>query len=281
MSDVFNQTVSELAAAGVDSPRLEARILLGEVLGIDSRSILNSCPALTPDQQSRLDKMLCQRREHMPVDKIIGHRDFYKYTFLVNEDVLSPRPDTEILVEEAVRLAALFPKVRILDLGTGSGCILLSVLGENRQYSGIGVDISPAALDIAAKNASRLGVSGQVEFREGSWFDDEFSASLPQDFDLIVSNPPYIPSSDIQGLEADVREYDPLSALDGGADGFDSYRKIALVAGSLLKKGGYILLEAGIGQAEDINKTFAAAGFSPVRILKDLSGIERCLILKK
>ena len=167
---------------------------------------------------------------------------------------------------------------RILDLGTGSGCILLSLLAERKQAVGVGLDISPAALAVAAENAEALGLGGRCRLLAGSWNDTLFSSGS---FDMIVSNPPYIAHDEIEKLDTEVKDFDPPVALDGGADGYGCYREIAALAPVVLKKGGFILLESGVGQAERIAEIFIRGGLELVETAKDLAGINRCVILKK
>lgn len=259
----FEQIVRRLAEAGISSPRMEARMLMESVAS------------------EKLEKLVELRCAHHPLDKLLGKRDFYKTTFKVTEDVLSPRPDTETLVEAAIAVIAKNNFTSLLDLGTGSGCILLSILGDCEKVHGWGVDKSAKALEIAQYNAKNLNLSDRVDFIEGSWFDKNFVENLPHQFDVIVSNPPYIPSKEIETLDEEVRAHDPLSALDGGMDGYEHYRQIAEVAPCILKDNGYIFLEAGIGQAQEIMRIFAQNSLQPVDIIKDLSAVERCVILKK
>ena len=183
------------------------------------------------------------------------------------------------MVEAAIHLGQKNKLTRVLDLGTGSGCILLSVIAELPNAKGVGVDISDKALAVAQTNAEMLGLVSRVEFVRGSWFDDDLGWN--NKFDLIVSNPPYIKSEDINKLEPEVKDYDPMLALDGGADGYRDYKKLAERIPSWLKDGGYVLLEVGINQAEDVAQIFQEKGLSLCEIAKDLSGINRCVILKK
>lgn len=263
MSLSFDEIVRLLVSSKIPSPRMEARMLLEH----------------SPKDQ--LDDLVSKRCAHFPLDKLLGQKDFYKNTFLVSEDVLSPRPDTEVLVEAAIAVITQHNFQDLLDLGTGSGCILLSILEDCKALSGVGVDQSFLALDIASQNAEKLNFSSRAKFIKASWFDDDFLNKINQKFDVIVSNPPYIPSSDIETLDEEVKLHDPMSALDGGLDGYDHYKQIASLAPKLLNNGGYIFLEAGINQAKEIEKIFANEGLEAVEIIKDLSGIERCVILKK
>lgn len=268
--DLREQIIAALIKAKIPSPRLEADIIL--------KNAAPSYPEYSAAEEDAVNRFVKRRVGHEPLDKIIGRKEFYKYTFKVSHQVLSPRPDTEVLVEEALSLIPVTAAWQILDLGTGSGCILLSLLKEREKCLGCGVDVSAEALKIAAENALELGVFSRVAWKNISW---EKMRNSAETYDIIVSNPPYIPRKDIESLETEVKNYDPLSALDGGEDGFDCYRQIASSAFDLLKKNGYILLEAGYNQAEEIMKIFASSGLEPVRIVADLANINRCVILKK
>ena len=256
-------------------------MILAHILQKDISELYFSCPELSPKQEQEAMAIVQKRLLHWPLCKLLGEKGFYKYNFAVSEDVLSPRPDTEILVEAAIKCAKEVSAQRILDLGTGSGCIVLSVLADVDSLQGVAVDVSAKALQIAEKNAQNLGLRKRVRFVNKSWFDADFVSVLGQDFDIIVSNPPYIPSKDIAGLDSEVKEHDPLLALDGGADGLVHYRKIAKTAFAMLKAGGFIFLEGGIDQEKQIADIFEQAGFSLQHILKDYGGINRCIILKK
>ncbi len=279
MSYSFDDIVARLSAENISSPRLEARMMLAYILGCDASQIQPSHIKLTAEQDNSLNDMLEQRLEHKPLCKILGAKSFYKYDFIVSEDVLSPRPDTEILVEAAIDLGKQFPLHKILDMGVGSGCILLSILGDLPNAIGTGIDISANALEITRKNAKRLGLSDRCRFFQSSWFNEKIDYG--ENFDLIVSNPPYIPTKDISGLEPEVKFYDPLTALDGGEDGLKDYRRIAAIAPKLLSDDGFLLLECGIGQSGEVIKIFMSTGLELVDVRKDLSGKDRCIILKK
>lgn len=283
MQATFTNFIQRLSAAGVESPRLEARRLLEVALCCDSQAIYSS-KILTKAEKSKAEALLARRLQGEPLDKIIGIKPFYKYDFKVSSAVLSPRPDTEILVEAAIALlqdkeAPQSPK--ILDLGTGSGCIVLSILADVSQASGTAVDTSSQALLIAKENAQNLGVTSRLAFLHADWNEAGFLAHFPQPFDMVVSNPPYIPSAEIATLDKEVRCYDPKAALDGGADGLRDYRRLAELMPSLLQDGGYLLLEVGEGQAEDVAKIFNLSGMQTSNILCDLAGTKRCVIMKK
>lgn len=277
---VYQDIVQKLAMAQIPSPRLEARLLIGAVLKQEPDEI-TTATCLDEKQQWILNQMLAKRLEHQPLDKILGYKDFYKYRFKVNNDVLSPRPDTEILVENAIKLACRHDLKNVLDLGTGSGCILCSILKDCPQMRGQGVDQSTLALNIALQNLQNLAIDNRAKLVKADWFAKDFTAYVKGKFDLIVSNPPYIPSSDIQYLQEEVKNYDPLAALDGGYDGLDSYRKIAEHVRWLIADYGFVLIEAGIGEAEDIIKIFEKQTFLCQDIINDLSGIQRCIIFRK
>ena len=225
--------------------------------------------------------MLEQRLKHKPLDKILGHREFYKYDFLCNENVLSPRPDTEILVEQAAKLIFKHTLKNALELGIGSGCILLSLLADFSFLCGTGVDISKKALEVAKKNAENLDVDKRLNLHCADWNDDNFVFAFKKKFEIIVSNPPYIPSDDIAGLAPEVREFDPIEALDGGKSGFAAYERIAKIAPSILAENGFLLFESGYNQAHKIAEICEENGFEVFDIEKDLAGIERCIIAKK
>ncbi len=260
----FDSLIQKLSTAGIESPRLEARLLKENA-----------------SDEKKLEQMLQARLKHQPLDKILGRKEFYKYTFKVNADVLSPRPDTETLVEAAAKLIEQNKIKNILELGVGSGCILLSLLADFPNLKGKGIDRSASALKIAAENAKCLGVESRCSLQEADWFDEAFINQIGGGFEMVVSNPPYIPHHEIETLETEVKKYDPWLALDGGLDGLESYRRIADLAPKLVKDGGFLLLEAGVHQAADIIKIICSKGLQHFKTEKDLSGIERCIIFQK
>ena len=280
MANVFDELVWQLVQNGVETPRLEARMLLAFITNQNVSDIFTDIN-LNDEQKKHLTQLLNRRLAHEPLDKIIGYREFYKASFKVSDKVLSPRPDTEILVEAALQLLPDDKPAKILDLGTGSGCIIESLLIEKPLARGVAVDISADALAIAQKNAANLGLVNRLDFVQADWFDAYFTQRLTQKFDMIVSNPPYIPSQDIETLMTEVKNYDPMLALDGGADGFDSYKRIAELVPNLLKTEGCILIESGAGQARQISEIFEAQGLHLLNIYPDLADIERCVVLKK
>lgn len=276
MTISFGDLVSSLSTLGIDSPRLEARMMLADVLNVDI-NVIGADISVDDEQEAEVKQMLARRMKHEPLDKILGIKEFYKSSFIVNSDVLSPRPDSEILVEEAIKIAKQNNLDKIIEFGVGSGCLILSILQDVPQMSGLGFDKSEKALEIAKQNAKRLGLESRINFEKFDYFNDETEAKSS----LIISNPPYIPTSDIDELDEEVKKYDPFMALDGGEDGYVHYRRIAEITPLILEDGGYILLEGGIGQADMIAEIFEDKGLKPVNKVCDLSGIERCIILKK
>ena len=276
----FDEIVKKLSNAGIESPRLEARIMIAEAKSIDCDEV-SAFSEISQKDEQKISAMLEQRLAHRPLDKILGHREFYKYDFLCDDDVLSPRPDTEILVEQAAKLIFKYELHSVLELGVGSGCVLFSLLADFPYISGVGVDVSQKALKIAEKNSERLGVQNRTQLICADWNDENFSDKIQDKFDIIVSNPPYIPSDEILKLEKEVRCYDPLIALDGGKSGFDAYERISFLASHLLKNNGFLLFESGYNQADLIAQICEKNDLNVLDTIKDLSGIKRCVIAQK
>ncbi|MCA0434856.1 MAG: peptide chain release factor N(5)-glutamine methyltransferase [Proteobacteria bacterium] len=254
------------------SPDLDARLLLQHVTGLDHAGfVLETERALSAGEADQFERFLLRRLNHEPVSRILGWREFYGRRFAVTPDVLDPRADTESLVELALTLCTPPPK-RILDIGSGSGAIIVSLLAEWPGARGVAVDISTAALEMTQRNAAALGVASRLTCLEGSIF-----APVSGRFDLIVSNPPYIPAADVEALAPDVRAYDPHLALDGGTDGLSAYRIIAAGAAAHLEARGLVVVEIGCGQQGDVKAVFSASGMSFVKSKHDLAGVERAL----
>lgn len=270
---------ARLAGAGIETARLDAEILMAHVLGCPRMALYGKLTAAVPQQVlSEFDALLSRRQTCEPVAYITGEQEFWSLPFKVTPDTLIPRPDTETLVETVLRQMDGLPVRRVLDLGTGSGCILLSLLSEIHQAQGVAVDISAGALSVAKENAVSLDLQERVEFFQGSWFSP---LDKQAQFDVIVSNPPYIPSQDVADLMSDVRLYEPGSALDGGEDGLGPYRLIADQAPAFLAPGGLLAVEVGIHQAGDALALFDAAGLVGTGKVKDLGGVERVVYGKK
>jgi release factor glutamine methyltransferase len=262
---------ARLKAAGADTPTLDARLLLQAAAGLSREElILGPDRQLSPAEHARFEDFVARRERHEPVSRILGEREFYGRSFIVTPATLDPRPDTETLIDAALSLMP--PRARILDLGTGTGAIAVTLLAERPDASGVATDLSPEALAVAARNAALNGVADRLRLLEGSWFTPVSGV-----FDIIASNPPYIPVGDIAGLSPDVRNFDPRLALVGGDDGLDPYREIARNAARHLAERGHVLVEIGAGQADDVEAIFAAAGFTSHTRHRDLGGHVRCL----
>lgn len=269
VAEALRAAVAELAAAGVPEAAKDARLLLAHALGVAAARVVVLMPdPMPPEAEPRLAEYLATRVQRRPVSHILGFRQFWGRAFHVTSDVLDPRPETETLVAEA--LAA--PFARVLDLGTGTGAILLTLLAERPGATGTATDLSPAALAVAQGNAERLGLSDRASFLEGSWF-----TPVQGRFDLIVSNPPYIAAEEMAGLSPEVLNWEPHLALTPGGDGLDAYRAIAAGARAHLAPGGRILVEIGPTQGDAVAGLFAAAGLENPRILPDIDGRDRVI----
>lgn len=277
--NIYQRTIKELVEAKISSPRLEARILISHASDIDTNDVTDAT-TLNNIQLKKLENMLTERKNHKPLDKIIGIKGFFCNDFITSEDVLSPRPDTEVLVEEAIKIIKENNFKTLLDLGTGSGCIVLSVLEQCKNVSATAVDISDKALSVAKTNANRLNLTDKCKFIKANWFDTNFSNKIEDKYDIIVSNPPYIPTDEIKTLEPEVKNFDPMLALDGGTDGLDSYKQIAIVTKEKLANNGYVLIEAGINQEKEIINIFKNQGFTHISSINDLNSIPRCIVFK-
>ncbi|MEA2952755.1 MAG: release factor glutamine methyltransferase [Alphaproteobacteria bacterium] len=262
---------------GLDSPELDARVLVGHALGLDHAALASAADRmLNADVATVISDFAARRLAHEPVSRIVGSKEFWGLEFRVTPATLVPRPETETLVETALAaIDARGPRERTLhiaDLGTGSGALLLALLSELPNALGIGTDISLPALATARENAERLGFAARAHF-----VACDFAAALHGPFDLVVSNPPYIASGDIAGLAPEVREHDPRLALDGGADGLDTYRAIADI-GRILTPDGTLVLELGAGQAAGVTALLADGGIVTERVKDDLAGHPRALL---
>jgi release factor glutamine methyltransferase len=268
----------QFRSAGIDSAELDARLLTGHALGLDLTGLITAAQRqLTHGESARLDDYARRRLAGEPVARIVGEKEFWGLPLQLAPATLVPRPDTETVVELALELLRAGGEpdgaLRIADLGTGTGAILLALLSELPAATGTGTDISVAALQTAAANAARAGLSDRATF-----IACDYASGLSGPFDLIVSNPPYIRSADIGGLAVEVRDHDPRAALDGGADGLDAYRALVPQAARLLVPGGALVVEAGEGQSGQIEALMVAAGLTPAPAPKaDLAGIPRAV----
>jgi release factor glutamine methyltransferase len=273
--DLLHDAAEHMREAGVDSARLDARILLAQTMGISRVQLIAAIRPPTMREALAFQVLVARRAAREPLAYITGHKEFWSLDFHVGPGVLVPRPETETLVETAL---SLYPDrtvpLTIADLGTGSGAILIALLKEFPQAHGTGFERSQDALPYARTNLEAHGVGGRARIVAADWND-----ASAESFDLIVSNPPYIPSADIASLEPEVRLYEPHAALDGGMDGFGAYRALAELLPRLLKPGGVALLELGLGQAARAELLFQDLAVQ--RLVPDLAGIPRVLVLKK
>ena len=276
--DAIAEAGKLLADAGIEAARTEAWLLLGSVLSWDRATLIaHALDELNDMDRQAFFALASRRSRHEPTAQILGQKEFWSLPFTVSKEVLCPRPDSETLVEMTLallkkRFGGESTALRLLDLGTGSGCLALALLHELPGASGIGIDRSETALAIASANGNRLGLTPRVD-----WLCSNWTAALDGTFDLIISNPPYISAREWPALAPEIRLFEPDIALLAGADGLDAYRLLAPEIKRLLAPGGIACLEHGYGQADDITRLMADAGLTRIAQQKDLAGIERCL----
>jgi release factor glutamine methyltransferase len=269
-------------SSAIGSAELDARMLVGAALGLDLTGVIAAASRpLTSEESIRLEDFVRRRLSGEPIARILGLKEFWGLPLTLSAATLVPRPDTETVVELALQVLRAAPdrarRLRIADIGTGSGAILLALLSELPEACGFGTDISVAALRTASTNAARLGLA-----RRAMFVACDYAAALSDPLDLIVSNPPYVRSAEIADLAIEVRDHDPRRALDGGADGLDAYRALVPQAARLLARGGALVVEVGRGQSEEVEGLMTAAGLTPQRPPKaDLAGIRRALAGRK
>ena len=271
--DALRRAIPRLQEAGIEDGARDARVLLAHALGIGHDRLTLKLPdEMTGSQEALYDQALAARLARQPVAQITGRRLFWGQSFRVTRDVLDPRPETETLVAEALRA----PFLKVLDLGTGTGCILLSCLKGMPMARGLGTDISDAALQVAVGNTRDLGLETRARFRKSDWF-----ANVTGAYDLIVSNPPYIAAEEMPGLAPEVRDWEPHQALSPGGDGLDAYRAIAQGVGARLMPGGRLLVEIGPTQGAAVAALFRHAGLEGIRLLPDMDGRDRVVAAAK
>ncbi len=285
LREAIDHAARRLDQAGVDSPRLEAELLLEHVLGIPRlRLIVQSSDPLSPEAAAALEQFVARRATRVPLQHLTGWAPFLEHRLQVTRDTLIPRPETEQLAGFALdRLRPLAAvrggkTVQVLDLGTGTGCLALALAAAVPTARVTAIEISPPAAEVARRNFAEAGVAGRVELIEGDGF--LVVPALGRRFDLIVTNPPYLPNADIAGLAPEVRDHDPHVALAGGADGLDCYRRLAEIAGEWLEPDGWLLAEFGDDQAPALSVLFARHGWKGIQVEKDLSGRDRVLIVR-
>lgn len=274
LAEALRAAAARLTAAGLPAARLDSRVLAGEAFGLSRESLLaRDDQRLRPEDLARLDDLVARRIAGEPTARLLGRQEFWSLEFALGPDTLIPRADSETVVEAA--LAGVTDRaapLRLIDFGTGSGCLLLALLSELPKATGLGIDASAETLAVAARNAERLGLAARAAFQLGDW-----GQGLSGPFDLIVSNPPYIRDGEIAGLAPEVARFEPRRALAGGADGLDCYRALAPDIARLLAPGGLAVLEVGQGQADAVEAILAATGLKPASRRADLAGIDRAI----
>jgi release factor glutamine methyltransferase len=271
-------TAARLAEAGIADARHEARLLVIEATGMAPATLIaEPRRSVAGEEADRLATLLARRAAREPLSRVVGWREFWSLRFALTGDTLDPRPDSETLVAAALETARKTGgqdrSLAVLDLGTGSGCLLLALLSELPLATGLGIDISEGALAAAEANARSLGLAGRARFARGDW-----GHGLAERFDLILCNPPYIPTGEIAGLEPEVARFEPALALAGGPDGLAVYRRLAVELPRLLAGSGRAFLEVGAGQADAVEAILAEGGLTPMGRRSDLANRPRCLI---
>jgi release factor glutamine methyltransferase len=271
-SEALRAATLQLRDAGLEGAARDARILLAHALGLPAaRLTLHLQDDMTPAAQARFDRAIAARLQRQPVSQIVGYREFWGRHFNVTRDVLDPRPETETLIAAALKE----PFDTVLDLGTGSGAILLTLLAERPGARGLGVDMSEAALDVARTNAGALGLSN-CRFLRSDWF-----SQVEGQFDLVVANPPYITAAEMQDLAPEVRVWEPPMALSPGGDGLGAYRAIAAGIGDHLMPQGRLIVEIGLAQAADVTAILRQAGLARIEVRQDMDGRDRIVIARR
>ena len=274
----WNGAKARLQAAGVDGPVIDARLLVEAAAGASRTDIIaDPKRVLTEEQQAVLEDFIARRERREPVSHILGSKGFWKIMLRVTPDVLTPRPDTETILDVVLPAFEEAQRFSVLDLGVGSGALLLAILAERPGARGLGVDVSEEALAVARENAANLGLASRAALLRSDWTAGLDEAS----FDLVVSNPPYIASADIADLAPEVRDHEPRLALDGGADGLDAFRVLAPQILRVLKDGGLFAVEIGADQSAAVEKLFTQAGALEVKTVKDLAARDRVVTGRK
>ncbi len=274
---LLNQASKTLDNSSNTSSKLDSEILLSKIIKKNRKYlILNSNEELKKENIKSFDYLVKRRKKGEPIAYLINKKEFWKQNFYINQNVLIPRPDTETLVEETLKLFNVNSKLNMLDIGTGSGCILLSILKERRNFFGIGIDISKKAINVARFNAKMHQLSNRVKF-----YNSDVDKFLIGKYDLVVSNPPYIKRQDLKYLEVDVKGFEPKLALDGGKDGFSKITKVISKTSTLLKRNGRFILEIGFGQKKKILSILKQNNFFINKVVKDYGKNDRCVISTK
>ncbi len=273
LKEIQRKLCNNFSTIGIETPELDARIILKEVLSLDDKDLILKESLDIPEEMiEKIITIESRRLNGEPISKIFKKRDFYNSTFVISNDVLDPRPETELIVEIANNYINKNEVKNILDLGTGSGCILLSILKENRMINGLGIDLSKEAISIAKQNSKKLNLETQSNFLVSNWM-----SSVNYKYDLVVSNPPYIASEDIKKLSKSVKIYDPILSLDGGDDGLNSYRLIASDLKRIISMNALIIIEIGYNQSLQVIDIFKKNDFKLIKKYNDINGLDRVL----
>ena len=275
--NAINKASELLKESGIISSKLDSEILISKVLGAErSNIILNISKELTEKEISIYNKLIQQRCKRKPIAYLTKKKEFWKYEFYVSKNVLIPRPDSELIVEKVLEFTKNKQSKNLLEIGVGSGCIILSILKEKNNFYGTGIDISKKSLQTCRINSDNLGVFNRLKL-----FKSDIDNFKYGKYDLIISNPPYIKKFDLKYLEKDVINYEPLSALNGGIDGLSEIRKVINNSTQLIKKKGILVLEIGFNQSEEVKKILYRKGFYINKVFKDLSKKNRCIVSTK
>jgi release factor glutamine methyltransferase len=272
---LLDRSAARLAAAGIAAPRHEARLILALALGIEPATVLGWPERLVePERATAAEALIGRRAAGEPVSRLRGKREFWSLDFALSPETLDPRPESETLVAAALAdIGDRSARLRIVDFGTGTGCLLLALLSELQNATGLGIDISPGAVAAARANAAALGLAGRAAFEIGGW-----ATRIDGQADVILANPPYIPTSEIGRLPLEVRSFDPRAALDGGPDGLSAYRPLGAAIRGLLGPAGKAYIEIGARQGLQVRRVLGEAGLKVKAVRCDLAGIERCVV---
>jgi release factor glutamine methyltransferase len=277
IENILNEGINILQKNKIPSPQLDSEILLSNLINKDKKHIiLNPKESLSSEQSEKFKILIERRKKGEPIAYLINKKEFWNDEFFVNKDVLIPRPDTELIIEQVLKIYSKGSQLQVLDIGTGSGCILLSILKERINFYGTGIDISKKSINVSKLNAKRLNLNNRVKFFHSSV--DNFKNGK---YDLIVSNPPYIELSNLKYLEKDVVNFEPRLALSGGFDGFSKIRKVINKAKTLIKKNGKFILEIGFNQKNKVKELLKEEGFYTNKTIRDYGNNDRCIISTK
>jgi release factor glutamine methyltransferase len=277
IENTLNKGINILQKSKISNPQLDSQILLSTSIKRDKKHIiLNPKEVLSTDELENFKSLIKRREKGEPIAYLINKKEFWKDEFFVNKDVLIPRPDTELIIEQVLKTYSKEAQLQVLDIGTGSGCILLSILKERHNFYGTGIDISKKSINVSKFNAKQLNLSNRVKFYHSSV--DNFKIGK---YGLVVSNPPYIEQLNLKYLEKDVVSFEPRLALSGGIDGFSKIRKVINKAGKLIKKNGKFILEIGFNQKNKVKKILKEEGFYVNKAIKDYGNNDRCIISTK